>query len=180
MKPTCWLRRQGMPPQSAAGNANTPQMKRPPVVYPAAPPGSKLLGLKHATQPRHVEPILGCPGGWSPKSYSIGRAGTLLRRRHKRVSGAYIQARAITPYVRASLDVRQESTTSSAGRPGLGAVPAFGKWKKRPGRPIVVGGLRRLIEPRQAGQEVVQRDGRNRHLHGIQQSPEFSFGHRAR
>src|SRR5260370_2845893 len=60
-----------------------------------------------------------------------------------------------------------------------GGVPAFGKWNKRPGQLVVVGGFRRLVESLRTGQEILLRRGLDRRSHGIQQSVEFSFAHRA-
>ena len=47
------------------------KMKGPPVVYPAASPGSKLLGLKHATQPRLIKTTLGCRAGGVQKPIQL-------------------------------------------------------------------------------------------------------------
>src|ERR1700737_4453335 len=58
-------------------------------------------------------------------------------------------------------------------------VPAFGKWNKRPGQPVVVGCFWRLIESQSLGQEVLLRSGLDWPSPGIQQSIEFSFAHRA-
>src|SRR5205823_3827887 len=56
-------------------------------------------------------------------------------------------------------------------------VPAVGKWNNRPGELVVVGGFRRPDGSRRIGHEVLLRlDCRS---HGIQQSVEFSFAHRA-
>src|ERR1700730_9727172 len=60
-----------------------------------------------------------------------------------------------------------------------GGVPAFGKWNKRPGQPVVVGGSRRLVERLQVGQKVLLRRGFDRHSDGLKQSVEFNFAHRA-
>jgi hypothetical protein len=58
-------------------------------------------------------------------------------------------------------------------------VPAFRKRNQRPGRFVVVGGLRQLIESRRVGQEVLLRRGRNGRSHGIQQTIELNFTHHA-
>src|SRR5882724_7459989 len=60
-----------------------------------------------------------------------------------------------------------------------GAVPAFGKWDQGPGELVVVCGFRRRVDRRQTGQKVFLRRGLDRHSHGLQQSVELNFAHRA-
>src|SRR5258708_34962772 len=60
-----------------------------------------------------------------------------------------------------------------------GAVPAFGKWDQGPGEFVVVRGFRWRAERRQTGQKVFLRRGLDRHSHGLQQSVELNFAHRA-
>src|SRR6202045_5257081 len=63
--------------------------------------------------------------------------------------------------------------------PSAGGVPAFGKWNEWPGARVVVGGFRRLIGGLRLGQEVLLRSRLDGRSHGIQQSIEFNFAHRA-
>src|ERR1700730_401951 len=76
-----------------------------------------------------------------------------------------------------------EAARSSSRRPSAGGVPALGKWNKRPGAPVVIGGLRQFVGHRQRRQIIRQiillGSGFDSHLHGLQQSVEFSFAHRA-
>src|SRR5712664_3604152 len=67
--------------------------------------------------------------------------------------------------------------TRSLALTSAGGVPAFRKWNERPGQLVVIGRFRRRIERRRVGQKILLRsDGRS---HGIQQTVEFSFAHRA-
>ena len=43
---------------------------------------------------------------------------------------------------------------------------------------VVVGGLWRLVDRRSVGHKILPRNGRNRRLHGIQQTVKLSFTHR--
>src|ERR1700680_4202565 len=49
-----------------------------------------------------------------------------------------------------------EAARSSSRRPSAGGVPALGKWNKRPGAPVVIGGLRQLVGHRQRRQIIRQ------------------------
>jgi len=58
-------------------------------------------------------------------------------------------------------------------------VPAFRERNEAPRQLVVVGSPRRLIESRRVGQKILLQGRRNSRSHGVQQSVEFNFAHRA-
>src|SRR5438067_11094662 len=109
------------------------------------------------------------------------RGGVVTQRSAK--ARTPVQFRAWPPSIESGAWRRMFENPSKVPAKLAGGVPAVGERDQRPSRRVVIGSFGRHADERRLvgrkSHEILLRDRRNGRLHGIQQSVEFSFAHRA-